>query len=118
MCFHIIANKEQNWQKTWTKIGVFVNSALMDMCYIVFVFCLPRSQGEAQNTNHASIISILLNTCFVEKHYLLGARPGCQVDLYHLVCFTYNEVLRVNILGNIKKTASKCFQFINGSVLY
>lgn len=109
MCFHIIANKEQNWQKTWTKIGVFVNSALMDTCYIVFVFCLPRSQGEAQNTNHASIISILLNTCFVEKHYLLGARPGCQVDLYHLVCFTNNEVLRVNILGNIKKNRFQMF---------
>lgn len=91
MRYHIIATQKQNWQKTWTKIGTFANCALMDICCIAFVFCLPSSQGDAQNTNHTNIIKILPNTCSVEKLYLLGGRQSCQEYLYHIVCSTYEE---------------------------
>lgn len=92
MCYHIIANKKQNRQKTWIKISIFANCALLDMCCVVLVFSLPRSQEEGLNTSYASIINFLPATCFVEKHCLLGARHSFQEDLYHLVCSIYNEV--------------------------
>ena len=33
-------------------IGTIANHALMDICCVVFMSCLPSSQGQAQNTNH------------------------------------------------------------------
>lgn len=51
ICYHIIANRKQTWQKTWTKIGTFANCALIDICCVVFMFCIPSSQGDAQNTS-------------------------------------------------------------------
>ena len=91
-CYHIIANKNQSRQKTWIKISIFANCALLDICCIVLVFSLSRSQGEGLNTRYASIINFFPTTCFVEKHCLLGARHSFHEDLYHLVCSIYNEV--------------------------
>ena len=78
MCYHIIANKKQNRQKTWIKISIFANYALLDMCRIVLSSIPPRSQGEGLNTRYASIINFLPTMCFVEKHCLLGARHSFQ----------------------------------------
>lgn len=64
----------------------------MDICSVVFMVCIPSSQGDAQNTNHANIIKILPNTLSVVKPYLLGARQSCLEDLDHIVCSTRNEV--------------------------